>query len=71
MRVVHDAITEHLGYRYKYQKKHYDWQVQPLEYQIGQGVWLRVYPKPIGQSQALHKFWDETWIITGRISQVH
>ena len=71
MREAHDAIVSHLGHRYRYQKKNYDKHVTPVDYQVGQAVWLRVYPRPLGRSRALLKYWDETWIVIAKISQVH
>ena len=71
MRDAHDAIVQHLNARYKYQKQNYDRQVKPVEYKVGDAVWLRVYPKPLGQSRALLKYWDEAWIVIKRISAVH
>ena len=71
LRQAHDAIVTHLGHRYRYQKKNYDKHVTPVDYQIGQAVWLRIYPRPLGRSRALLKYWDETWIVIDKISQVH
>ena len=71
MRDAHAAVTEHLGYYYRYQKKNYDRFVKPQQFKRGDKVWLRIYPKPQGQSQAFLKFWDETWIVLEQISKVH
>ncbi len=71
MKVAHDVVSQHVGERYDYMKKNYDRNVRAQEFQIGQPVWLQVYPRPKGQSKALLKYWDATWIVIERISAVH
>jgi len=71
MREVHQTVADHVGQRYRYQKRYYDRNVKPQAFCVGQAVWLRIYPKIVGQSKSLMKYWDETWVVIARISLVH
>jgi len=71
LRDAHQVVTDHVGDVYRYQKKQYDRNVKPQDYQVGQAVWLRIYPKVLGQSRCLMRYWDETWVVMARVSLVH
>lgn len=44
----HEAVAASIGAKYQYQKRYYDRTVKPVEYDVGQAVWLRVYPRAPG-----------------------
>ena len=71
MKVVHDAVSKHVGGLYTYQKKAYDRHVKPQEYKVGQLVWLRIYPCTVGRSKSLQRHWDEAWVVIKQISKIH
>ena len=71
MKTAHDVVSDHVGEKYVYQKKSYDRHVKPQEFCVGQAVWLRIYPRIKGRSQTLLRHWDETWIVTKKLSRIH
>ena len=71
MHDAHIVVTKRLGRYYRYQKQQYDKNVKEIDYQIGQAVWLRIYPYDQDCPNAFKDHWDYTWVITKRIGPVH
>jgi hypothetical protein len=70
MKAAHDVVSDYVGEKYKYQKTNYDRQVKPQTFEVGQAVWIRIYPHKKGESKSLKLYWDETWIVVKCMSQV-
>ena len=71
MQQAHAVVSEHMDEVYDYQKRNYDRSVKAETYEVGQPVWLRVYPQVRGKSKSLMKPWDHGWVITAVLSDVN
>ena len=71
MKEAQTAVSEQLDAKYEYQKTHYDRNVRPQTYTVGQACWLRMFPNIQGRSKSLIPPWDAAWIVVKQLSAVH
>jgi hypothetical protein len=71
MREAQTAVSEQLDAKYEYQKRHYDRNVRPQTYTVGQACWLRMFPNIRGRSKSLIPPWEAVWILVKKLSAVH